>query len=624
MRRLLGSVSTLALALLPANGWGASLPQSVVVQSGGSFTCPYTVTGNDPCASAPAPATAYWRQSNFFAPGGYANTNAATTANYSASRPAFNVPGVDYAIGPTTPLTSHFDPAVSTPPGCSYSTTTSGTSAGELTCGGSQFNGTVAHVNLGPVGGHGCTSLRLNAGATGVSNYVIDDAYGFNDSGLCSVSAALGTWIQFTSGVVPLTISNSYFDGNWITWRTAGTPTCAKCSPSAMWGLGGLKGLVTVKYSVINHFAGRTLSSGSGAGFGFEMIGSWVEGYCSSVLNGHCEWSVGPSSGGVIDHGFILSYNVLMQDWQGTNFGPMPIFLAANYPVTYSAPAGQPAIGIDHNVMINAFIGGATSNAGAVVDLCVGATVSATGVCSGAGPYIFEIARHPNALGVTEAFFPNSIFNCNTPGYNGGFAAVTKVSDGGPGYLSQWTYDAGSTFAPNGTYGPAQCAKKTREYHAVGSYGVTGFGGVFGPIVIQNNYMDVSSAYGYPRAPSLYQLAGASHSMGKGITASISGTTLTTSASVTINKGEYVYAPDLCSPSNYTLCPEITASATGTSFQVTAGFSTTAPEAMTVVDPTICSQPIAFSGNVDMVGLAEPAWMNKPSRPKTNFVIGCY
>jgi len=45
--------------------------------------------------------------------------------------------------------------------------------------------------------------------------------------------------------------------------------------------------------------------------------------------------------------------------------------------------------------MINAFSGGATSNAGAVVDLRVGATVSATGVCSGAGPYIFEIARHP-------------------------------------------------------------------------------------------------------------------------------------------------------------------------------------------------------------------------------------
>jgi hypothetical protein len=127
---------TLVLALLPANGRGASLPLSVVVQSGWSFTCPYTVTGNDPCASAPAPTTAYWRQPNFFAPGGYANTNAATTANYSGTRPSYNVPGVDYAIGPYTPIANMLDPAVNPPTGCAYSTSTTinggATGGGEL------------------------------------------------------------------------------------------------------------------------------------------------------------------------------------------------------------------------------------------------------------------------------------------------------------------------------------------------------------------------------------------------------------------------------------------------------------------------------------------------------------
>ena len=194
----------------------------------------------------------------------------------------------------------------------------------------------------------------------------------------------------------------------------------------------------------------------------------------------------------------------------------------------------------------------------------------------------------PNALGVAQPSFPGSIFKCAGTG----LAGVTQVLPTPPGALSQWTYDRGVTYVPSGTYGPVACPAKTKIYPAVGSYGMVGIGEVFGPIVITDNYMDVSSAYGYPRAPSLYQLAGASHSMGKGITAAIFGTTLTTSASVTINKGEYVYAPDLCSPSNYTLCPEITASATGTSFEVTPGFSTTAPEAMTVVDPTIAADRV--------------------------------
>lgn len=620
MRKLLGSVSALALALLSANGRAASLPLSVVVQSGGSFTCPYTVTGSDPCASAPAPTTAYWRQPNFFAPGGYANTNAATTANYSTTRPQYNVPGVDYAIGPYTPIANLRDPAVSPPPGCTYSTATTGgaTGGGELLCGGNSFTGIVAHMNLGPVGGHGCTSVRLNTGASGTTNYGIDDSYGFNDSGLCSVSATYGIWFQFT--VNPVTISNTYLDGNWLTYRTDGTPTCHNCSPSAAFGLGGLKSLVTVKYSVFNHFASRTMAMGSSPGFGFQMIGSWVEGYCASVLNGHCEWTIGPGSGGVIDHGWLAQYNVLMQDWQAENYGPMPIFSAANYPVTYSAPAGQTAFGIDHNVLINAFIGQAKSNAGAVVDLCVGATVSARGVCSGAGPYIFEIARHPNALGVLQPFFPGSIFPCAGTGIAG--VPGSQVTPPPPGALSQWLYDGGVTYAPNGTYGPVACPAKTRLYAAVGSYALTGIPPIInGPAEIQDNYMDVSSEPNYPTAPTIYQLAGASHALSG--TGAISGTTLTTSVSQTINAGEYVYAANLCSTSNYTLCPKITASATGTSFQVTSGFSTAA-EAMTVEDPTICSQPILFSGNVDMVGLANPVWMNKPSRPKTNSVIGCY
>jgi hypothetical protein len=122
------------------------------------------------------------------------------------------------------------------PPGCTYSTTTSGTGAGELTCGGSKFTGTVAHPNLGPVGGHGCTSLHFTNGV-GVpsTGYVVDDAYGYNDTGTCSVNAAFGTWFLFNVAS-PITITNSYLDGNWQVYREDGTPSCKGCSPSAAFG----------------------------------------------------------------------------------------------------------------------------------------------------------------------------------------------------------------------------------------------------------------------------------------------------------------------------------------------------------------------------------------------------
>ncbi len=131
--------------------------------------------------------------------------------------------------------------------------------------------------------------------------------------------------------------------------------------------------------------------------------------------------------------------------------------------------------------------------------------------------------------------------------------------------------------------------------------------------------MDVSSAYGYPTHPALYQLAGASHAL-SGTGAITPDGTLATSVSQTINKGEYIYAANICSTANYTLCPKVLSRATGTSFQVTPGFSTAA-EAMTVADPTICSTPIQFSGNADMAGLANPSLLNKPSSLQTALTL---
>lgn len=593
---------------------------TAVVQSSGG-PCPYAVVGNDPCASAPAPTTAYWIQPNFFAPGGYANVNAATTANYSATRPQYNVPGVDYAIGPYTPIANLKDPAVAgnLPAGCAYSTTTSGTGAGEVTCSGAAFLGTLAHMNFGPIGGHSCTAIKFTLGGATPPPVTLDDDYGFNDTDLCSIATTEGVWLTI-GGVPPaITISNSVFDGNWLAMR-APPATCRDCIPFVLVGLGGQKSVTTIKYSVITHFPGRPLAMGFSPGFGFELIGSWVEGYCSSTLHGHCEWNIGPGSTGVIDHGWQASYNVLMQDWQASNFGPMPIFTAANFPVFYSNVTGGPAFSIDHDVIINPFIGGAISNQGAKFASCIGATISAAGVCSGAGPYFFETARFPNAAGITAPAFPGTLSSCG--GSNVSLVAGTQVLPPPPGALSQWLYDNSTTYAPVNA-GPAVCPTATITPQ-VGSYSVTGWGSVFtGQVVVASNFMDVSSQPGYPSNPAVYQLAGASHSMGNGVTASISGNILTTSASVQLNAQESVAAAGICTSADYSQCPMIAVSASGTTHQLTQSYGTVAAETMTVLDLATCSTPIAFSNNIDMVTGLASAVLNQPSNGPSPLVIGC-
>ena len=162
--RLLALLALLFVALAP-HGAEARL------QHPPTFTfCDMGLSQQDGCLQAPQLGLTPGMQgeilhSDCFAPGGYINQVTGTTTDYTNVRPPFNVPGCDFPVGKWTPDSQLLDPA-SGIPGCTF-TLGAGTGGNPvLDCGSLTgfvgFNG----YNLGPVGGHGCTSVVLEQNIT--------------------------------------------------------------------------------------------------------------------------------------------------------------------------------------------------------------------------------------------------------------------------------------------------------------------------------------------------------------------------------------------------------------------------------------------------------------------------
>lgn len=507
------------------------------------IVCPMGVFSDDGCGSAPAPTTAFFRVPDAFKPGGHFNRASATFTNYSASicgpsgaapcRPPWNVPAVDYAIGNYTPVASLLDPAAVSIPGCAYSITASTTGGGLFTCGGGTFAGVLQHLNFGQVtgsGAHGCTALRLNA--TTAASVLIDDDYFFNDTGLCSFfkstgnpNVAFGTMIASGSGFAsPVTITSTYMDGNASVWRTT-VGGCApdSCNPVAAIGIQGAD--VTVEYSVINHFAGRPISMPVSTAFIFKY--NYFEGSNYSALNGHAEMFLGPGSGSSMAN-LTIQHNALVERWDNNQFGPGLIFPATNWPVDF------PILHVDNNVVIEPFIGRSTKTSS--ISGCTGLTFDGTN-CSGTGPTFWLTAISPSTGNIGTGL----IFGCGS-----GAAAISLVAQtGGPGtgYLSTWSFDSGSTYAP----APIPANSCTGVAVGAGPWSTALFsGGAVGHVgtsSFSNNYIDASSIGGAPGSQGIQSIGSITGPVS--FTGTVSGNALLAQGTQTLSAGELIYAADV-------------------------------------------------------------------------------
>lgn len=564
MRWLIPLVALLwALTGAPASA-GVFLATSPV-SSGGGGPCagdPFP----DGCIGAPAPLTAQWAQPSFFIPGGYANTTAATSIDYSGKRPFWKVAGVDYHIGNYTPAlsvctktvwdgTCLLDPAKPgiMPAGCSY--TTGGVApvgVGVVTCSGATF----AHFNMGPVNGHGCTAMRVG------NTLTIDDVYLFNDTGQCSTTS-VQAWLSNNAGATyNITITNTYLDGNWHNAYPT-SPSCpsASCNSSIPFFISGN---ILIKYSVVNNWFGRSLTYvASNPAVGFKMQYSYAQCWDYRPWSGHGELFLGSGTGATPGDAFFeLDYTTVLgcaDSNQGLTVTLFPAAVAGSYgPTTVS-----------HNVVVLPNIG---LPAGTL-------SVSATGfVDNGAGNGTYN-ATPGNVYTITSVTGNTPVGHgpripCGDPGNGpfvaagGGYVWQPIVNPSLPAGMQQMTVEGSITQSSGISLAIASCNGSIAS-QANGSNGVLGEGA--GPAyTLVGNYVDPTALNHSPPLPNWVISAGATGTF----VGSISGGMLTTTTSQTFATGDYIIGsvnPAVvggCTSgqSGLLTCPQIIAGGTGTSF----------------------------------------------------------
>lgn len=686
----------------PTGGGGAQGVMFGLEWAGGYVVAPFTFspttcpqgTGfpDDGCSGATA--SARFQQSTAFLPGDYLNTVAATPADYTQSvcgplgtascRPAWNVACFDYPCGNYTAPAAMLDPATMALPGCAYGTSSTGGNI--LTCGGASFAGLLQHINFGPVtgaGAHGCTALVLN-NSSGITSVLIDDIYFFNDTGLCIFGTSSQQSFQFSGtfsgGIV---LQNSVLDGNMSTWTTTygGCAATTICNPAIAINQGA--SAVTVKYSVLKDWATHQISGGTGGAFTIQF--SLVQGWASRAPTSHSEWYDGSGNfHGAAMAGVIVDHTVILPEKDQSQFGPVPIFVASNYPLS----VGQ--ITLNDNVILNSFVGAGTKNATATG--CIGATYSSG--CHGAGHIFFETAitgaigrgQNLNCTGASGTLYTHIVgpypggvideFNVDgqagdlysdvvnpttgstwragssvpgsitgsvltvtsAPGatlavggevFGAGIPLGTTISSFGTGAGGTGTYNLSASVAgtvtPTG-YGPVVCTSsalnaQTANLSVLGSDANS----PYGPVNVTGNYIDPSSQFGATNSQALYAVGQVFSNIAVAsgtITTSAGVSTLTTGATVFPKADAFVVAASIpgCGGNNLG-CP-IIVSGSGTTFIISPTLSpgTIGPIAMSLQPLSWCTVPSVFTGNIDMSGLTNDATMNRWS--STTYTIG--
>lgn len=444
----------------------ASVPTSVFIATGQLVVPPLLACSMgvfaDGCQAAPAPLTASFARTSTFTPGGYMNTTAGTTANYMATncgpsnnllcRQAFNVAGNGddgYHIGyystsaqmncvGITVGTCTYDPAtfgvggVNSVLGCVYSSVGStGGIDGSLRCGGT-FLGVLNHFNLGPVGGHNCTSLVFTTPNTS-EPLILDDFYFFNDNGACAGNgqAIILSGIYASTGS---SATNFEIDGNSSTFGDAfGNASCVaiskQCNPiDAIVGPQGGWHL-DVKYGSIHDMAYYSYSSTD-----INIQYSWIEGWCKRAPTCHSEWFDGVTTGTIPN--IILDHSTVVGQKFQSQFGPVPLFFSS----TWGTPLTN--LVINDVTEINGFAGGINAPS-TVVSGCLGMPPSggtAVGpTCqAGAGNLFYQTSPTLGVIGQGD--------NLNCTGASGNLFAFipgpySNPGGGVPNIVGEWSVD---------------------------------------------------------------------------------------------------------------------------------------------------------------------------------------
>jgi hypothetical protein len=244
-------VAGLAL-LLNCAGADAAMRLHGAVAAPGS--CPLGAALPDGCPGAPVGGN--FQHSNFF------TSYALQSGQTYATRPTWNVAGVDYAIGIPSATVLKIPGTDAPPTGCSYSSVTH-----TMTCNVASTDVTFDGWDFGA---NNCTFLNF---ANPFSGNITLENSNFKWGTNCGNIAQLVNIGNLTAAPPTVTVLNSVFDGVGTPWTYEATSTTVATTL-----LGGLIGNsdVNITYSVFLHCPGRCITS---AGYGnFVMQYDYEEG----------------------------------------------------------------------------------------------------------------------------------------------------------------------------------------------------------------------------------------------------------------------------------------------------------------------------------------------------------
>ena len=352
----------LALLLLLSPGVASAWTHGVYTVA----PCPQGSAYADGCAASPGGNV---QNATFFT--GYAQQSRQSYA----TRPPWNVPGVDYAVGiPAASLAALKDPAVTQPSGCTYQPTGSA-SGGPRLLGASAANITIDGYDFSL---HNCVVLQISASATGTLTVKNSN---FKNGSNCS-PATNGFLLQLVNGGgANCDFENNVFDGDAINFP----------NPMAHLVTCNTTGTFTSKYNAYLRSPARPVGYITGASGIFLSQYDYVEGFCYHSADGHAEFVIlSPGSSNTMS---LMQYSfdtLLTTAAQNAGVGTASIYIS-----TGQSGSTFTTTQVDHNVMVTNYSGGASGGTvtGTIsgpsgtltISALNGAAVAAGQLISGAG-----------------------------------------------------------------------------------------------------------------------------------------------------------------------------------------------------------------------------------------------
>ena len=282
-----------------------------------------------------------------------------------ATRPPWNVAGVDYGVGAPTNET-YLDPATSPlPNGCTFNATGSASGGPIVICHG------VTDVRFdgwdfsGIQGGEGCVELEIKTDVIGT--VTVRNSRWVNGAN-CDPPAGRGYFINVDyPGKAALTLINDTFDG--------GAPQFNHAMRALVYDLSA--GTFTSEYSAFLRAPARPVATGCSILAEYN----YVEGFIYDPAQGHGEWIISGDACPSPIASWQYSYNTILQPSSVTAGSTTTIYLALSIP-SLAVTSAQ----VDHNTTVTNYSSGVAG--GYVVGSIEGTTltiVNRNGVRLGVG-----------------------------------------------------------------------------------------------------------------------------------------------------------------------------------------------------------------------------------------------